>query len=660
MEDILNIPPSFNLDPDDWENIPSLIPSILQKIQGEIYSVMKMLKETFHVDKVLERKFDLMEEIDVVKMKLAKNAADTAKAIGEVRSLGNIQEDIWGDYTKLQRLSEKTLEYVKNTKGSVLGKEDSQAPQHDVLSLWNINSLKKLIIETINESSVKKSIELWEHDLAHIDEEVQQLLKFNEKLVDNVNREVELLHSKIANNIKVQDKIYEDIQNTKAKFFNTTEVTSREIESLKKEIPEIKTEITNNSKKIIETTNELQSKSTFLSLRIDNSIKRIKKRKQEIIATKGTQAKFINELQSLKERMTTQEALTESFNEIAEQQARLKEFERDLAKSKSDLKEIVNKAVEAIKMDAQETKMEVCRKFDENDKEIKGVLKNMENVTKSLEDWALKVIKPAQSNEAKMFALEARIREEEDQRMQESNKAKDQLKKIIYALEQYGLGIVNKENQGGYSNDRYDKAFSEDESEEQSILPPLVQRGATPQRKYKDFFDTNVIVDPIQPQRREFSGPEIMLLRRLNFVKKLIDGQASHTAISFAKAMQLTDQDRGKRRFRSKRRVKMRKNVPNLMIEAKKVVQEVRKKNLTSKDRDDAINKTVAFDYRSEKNKYGSFKNYVALINENEKEELPAVFYNSKFNRTMHLLLSQMTNNYFYTYISPSTQKHSI
>eukprot|EP00826_Nyctotherus_ovalis_P000694 TRINITY_DN10017_c0_g2_i3.p1 TRINITY_DN10017_c0_g2~~TRINITY_DN10017_c0_g2_i3.p1 ORF type:complete len:260 (+),score=96.16 TRINITY_DN10017_c0_g2_i3:97-780(+) len=224
-----------------------------------------------------------------------------------------------------------------------------------------------------------------------------------------------------------------------------------------------------------------------------------------------------------------------------------------------------------------------------------------------------------------MFALEARIREEEDQRLAEFNKSKDQLKKMIYALEQYSLGIVNKENQVVLSNERYEHAFSEEESEEQSILPPLAQRGATPQKKYRDFFETNVVVDPVQPRKQEFSGPEIMLLRRLNFVKKLIDGQASHSAINFARAIQLTDNNRDKRRFRSRRRVKMRKNVPNLMIEAKKVVQEVRRKNAVSKDREDNVNKTVGFDYRTEKSKYGTFKNYVALINENEKEKFSAV-----------------------------------
>ena len=102
-------------------------------MQGEIFSVVKLVQEILHVDKVIDRKFDLLEEVDIIKMKLAKNGAETAKAIGEVRSLGNVQEDLWTELNKLQRSTEKTLNYVKTTKGTVLGREEES---HLFFSFW--------------------------------------------------------------------------------------------------------------------------------------------------------------------------------------------------------------------------------------------------------------------------------------------------------------------------------------------------------------------------------------------------------------------------------------------------------------------------------------------------------------------------------------------
>jgi hypothetical protein len=48
-------------------------------------------------------------------------------------------------------------------------------------------------------------------------------------------------------------------------------------------------------------------------------------------------------------------------------------------------------------------------------------------------------VEPASLNDARLFALESRIHEEEEIRITEYDYIKDFIKKLIYSLEQYSL-----------------------------------------------------------------------------------------------------------------------------------------------------------------------------------------------------------------------------
>lgn len=55
------------------------------------------------------------------------------------------------------------------------------------------------------------------------------------------------------------------------------------------------------------------------------------------------------------------------------------------------------------------------------------------------QDWSKVLVEPASLNDARLFALESRIHEEEEIRITEYDYIKDFIKKLIYSLEQYSL-----------------------------------------------------------------------------------------------------------------------------------------------------------------------------------------------------------------------------
>jgi hypothetical protein len=60
-------------------------------------------------------------------------------------------------------------------------------------------------------------------------------------------------------------------------------------------------------------------------------------------------------------------------------------------------------------------------------------------------DWSKVLIEPTSLNEARLFALETRIQEEEEIRIKEQEYMRDVIKKLIFSLEQTNLSNMEQQ-----------------------------------------------------------------------------------------------------------------------------------------------------------------------------------------------------------------------
>lgn len=60
-------------------------------------------------------------------------------------------------------------------------------------------------------------------------------------------------------------------------------------------------------------------------------------------------------------------------------------------------------------------------------------------------DWSKVLIEPTSLNEARLFALETRIHEEEEIRIKEQEYMRDVIKKLIFSLEQTNLSNMEQQ-----------------------------------------------------------------------------------------------------------------------------------------------------------------------------------------------------------------------
>jgi len=64
---------------------------------------------------------------------------------------------------------------------------------------------------------------------------------------------------------------------------------------------------------------------------------------------------------------------------------------------------------------------------------------SMKMLNQKYQDWSKILIEPTSLNEARLYALETRVHEEEEVRIKEYDYLRDLLKKFIYSLEQTSL-----------------------------------------------------------------------------------------------------------------------------------------------------------------------------------------------------------------------------
>lgn len=80
---------------------------------------------------------------------------------------------------------------------------------------------------------------------------------------------------------------------------------------------------------------------------------------------------------------------------------------------------------------------EVCAQFfNKYDKQLTSYDEQMHELDKRIEDWAKLLVKPQEVNQARLFAIDTRLKETEDFRVKEISFMKDAFKKLIFALEQ--------------------------------------------------------------------------------------------------------------------------------------------------------------------------------------------------------------------------------
>jgi hypothetical protein len=77
----------------------------------------------------------------------------------------------------------------------------------------------------------------------------------------------------------------------------------------------------------------------------------------------------------------------------------------------------------------------IAKYFEKYDIDLEECKINMKVLNQKYADWSKVLIEPTSLNEARLYALETRIHEEEEIRIKDHDYMRDVLKKLIFSLE---------------------------------------------------------------------------------------------------------------------------------------------------------------------------------------------------------------------------------
>lgn len=77
----------------------------------------------------------------------------------------------------------------------------------------------------------------------------------------------------------------------------------------------------------------------------------------------------------------------------------------------------------------------ITKYFERYDADLEELKINMKVLNQKYADWSKILIEPSSLNEARLYALETRLHEEEDIRIKEYEYVRDLMKKLIFSLE---------------------------------------------------------------------------------------------------------------------------------------------------------------------------------------------------------------------------------
>ena len=90
---------------------------------------------------------------------------------------------------------------------------------------------------------------------------------------------------------------------------------------------------------------------------------------------------------------------------------------------------------------------DVCAQyFSKYEKHLINHQTIVKDLERQQESWVEMLIKPQELNQARLFSIETRIKENEGNKMREFDFVKETMKKLIYAIEQQQISTAKSEH----------------------------------------------------------------------------------------------------------------------------------------------------------------------------------------------------------------------
>ncbi|CDW72692.1 UNKNOWN [Stylonychia lemnae] len=474
----------FGYDKNEWDNVPSVIPRFsfylqqyvkglvefcFNKNQEESTSTLRKYVQDLQkqIDEIMNDSLEFREEIRMKGKEQLLNHRFFAK--GDVTTY-QFEQEQYSLELSFDHLNEPRMLSVKQVRDLFY-------------SLLNISQATSRIKETeINFEKLQTKC----YKLSYDDEQLSNRINNNNntalKTFDEINKENK--QTKLDNERKFSD------------FFHRIQNNFDNIKKLKQYAEEQKMfqeMIVNKSESIISRVNKIR----------DNIMDELKNAKIELTNKIEDADKYFGEQLEI-----TQASIDRNKVILKELILRTKEdLQGSLKKESEDIKSYIHTTKDEIFQDrgtVQDKFNEKLRKikdicstyFAKYEKELLNNQDKMNELNQRCEEWAKLIVQPQELNQARLFAIETRMKESEEFKVKEVNFIKDTIKKLIFALEQseFQKGSTTNKHRSVHTGSLGYQDFNITPLQNESTLSPA-ERAQTTITAKKIYGKTELLLD---------------------------------------------------------------------------------------------------------------------------------------------------------------------
>lgn len=471
-------------NPEDWENIPQIIPTSIASVSKQLRSIeawmqakdaeestmslsLKMNKQEHRILEKLElvifekqnqivgltSKIEQMTgEIEKLKEKpkIEEAVVQTNLTLKDLEDHSDISEDEHSEGEDFDPDSTKLIsanEMNKLVFARVLKKnEEDRMVDMKKPRMYSLDIFKKLMFKYLNRSKLKTKVLKQEYLIPSLEQKTEEVNQKIESTIQDFGLEIKNLYDQIEfykeNLMKMYSEVEEKLKDV-SKWSERVESKFTEFEQNQEDL-KLKNEVAHEEYEILrQTTKKIED-------RIVEVIKDLKEdiRKKVEASQKNLRKDFTKTFEETSVKIEeTNNSIDQKYLQVVQeykeaiQQSALvqekytKELGIDLSQQIDDYRKFYECDMDAFQKVYNENRVELL----EADKKVVTDLKRLRI---EFDKWVSTVMEPAHISEARIFTVEARVKEEEAARLDQLHFVKDVLRKLLFSLEQAQITTI--------------------------------------------------------------------------------------------------------------------------------------------------------------------------------------------------------------------------
>lgn len=464
-----------------WENIPRIIPETFALYARQIEAVQRWITEQSKVkapEVIVDRSHEVEERLGTMideRLKLQANRiqelTEELERLAALQELSKrpqqaavlIQTDLSGhaleqndDLSDTDHSEDEDAGYKSRSRKSSQGDlEELLGRKVSVTNMlrprmYSIEEIRKLFFKYLHRSKLKSQVlSNSEHVQSTLTEQVEdQEFRLN-KVSDQLQTEFKRITEKVEAERKTLESVVNEV-NSKFKILqdwsSKMEYRNTEVLVFAKALPDLQLKLDNT----IERIDRLTGVVTQTQEKITETSKHVLDRAKSFVdeSEAQTKASFKHldstlaslktelELQQNLERKRIDKQLAETVDEVdVKIQGLLKDTQIEIQQQIADYRNIAEGDIEKYFQTLRKEQYDLAG-------QVKATQKEFERVKRDHDFWRTNVLEPSQITAARLFTVEARVKEEGVQRIETEQYLKDALKKLLFTLEQAQLNAL--------------------------------------------------------------------------------------------------------------------------------------------------------------------------------------------------------------------------